>query len=109
LRKVFIDDGVDWRLLRSLAPHEVKTARQMGWSELKNGTLLREAAVQFDVFLSTDSGIEHQNNIATIDIAVVILEPKRNKLSELLPLVPQLLKILPTLLPGTVTCVSPEN
>jgi hypothetical protein len=109
LKKVFIDECVDWRLLRSLELYEVKTARQMGWSVLKNGILLREAAAQFDVFLSTDSGIEHQNNIAIIDIAVVILEPKRNKLSELLPLVPKLLEILPSVLPGTVTRVAPEN
>jgi hypothetical protein len=109
LKKVFIDECVDWRLLRSLAPYEVKTAKQMGWSELKNGKLLREASVQFDVFLSTDSGIEHQNNIASINIAVVILEPRRNKLSELLPLLPRLLEILPGTLPGTVTRVAPEN
>jgi hypothetical protein len=81
----------------------------MGWSELKNGTLLREAAAQFDVSFSTDSGIEPQKNIATIDIAVVILEPKRNKLAELIPLVPKLLEILPGVLPGTVTRVASER
>lgn len=106
---MFIDECVDWRLLRSLEGHEVKTAKQMGWSELKNGTLLREAAKQFDVFLSTDSGIEHQNNLFAIDIAVVILEPKRNKLSELVPLVSKLLKVLPNLQAGTVTRIAPDE
>jgi hypothetical protein len=109
IKRVFIDECVDWRLLRSLAPYEVKTAKQMGWSELKNGKLLREASAPFDVFLSTDSGIEHQNNIAAIDIAVIILEPKLNKLSELLPLVPKLLAAMPGAVPGTVTRIAPEN
>jgi hypothetical protein len=109
LKKLFIDECVDWRFSRSLALFEVRTARQMGWSELKNGKLLREAAAQFDVFLSTDSGIEYQNNISTIDIAVIILEPKRNKLSELQLLVPKLLDKLPTVQPRTVTRITPEN
>jgi hypothetical protein len=54
LKRIFVDECVDWRIARSLGQYEVKTARQMGWSELKNGVLLREAAAQFDVFLSTD-------------------------------------------------------
>lgn len=39
--RVLLDECVDWRLLRDLTGHDVKTARQMGWSELKNGHLLR--------------------------------------------------------------------
>jgi hypothetical protein len=64
--------------------------------------------VQFDALLSTDSGIAHQNNTASIDIAVVVMEPKRNKLLELLPLVPRLLEILPGSLPRTVTHIAPD-
>jgi hypothetical protein len=30
---------MDWRIIRSLTQFEVKTAKQMGWSALKNGTL----------------------------------------------------------------------
>jgi hypothetical protein len=38
--RVLLDECVDWRLLRDLTGHDVKTARQMGWSEVKNGKLL---------------------------------------------------------------------
>ena len=38
--KIFIDECVDWRLARDIVGHEVKTARQMGWSTIKNGELL---------------------------------------------------------------------
>jgi hypothetical protein len=101
---------MDWRIIRSLTQFEVKTAKQMGWSALKNGTLLREAANQFDVFLSTDSGIEFQNNIREIEIAVIILEPKRNRLAELLPLVPKLLTAIESAQLGTVSrIVAVEN
>jgi hypothetical protein len=47
--RVLLDECVDWRLLRDLTGHDVKTARQMGWSELKNGKLLRLTADHFDV------------------------------------------------------------
>jgi hypothetical protein len=34
--KILIDECVDWRLSRDIVGHEVKTARQMGWSSVKN-------------------------------------------------------------------------
>ena len=46
--RVLLDECVDWRLARELAPHEVKTARQMGWTALKNGELLALAATHFE-------------------------------------------------------------
>jgi predicted nuclease of predicted toxin-antitoxin system len=52
--KVLLDECVDWRLARDLVGHEVKTARQMGWTTVKNGELLALAAEQFDVFITVD-------------------------------------------------------
>jgi hypothetical protein len=46
--KVFLDECVDWRLMPELAGHDVSTARQMGWTTIKNGTLLALASQQFD-------------------------------------------------------------
>jgi predicted nuclease of predicted toxin-antitoxin system len=108
LKKVLLDECVDWRLARSLTQFSVYTARQKGWSDLKNGTLLRKAAEEFEVVVSTDRGIEHQNNLKQIGIAVVILLPKRNKLSELTPLVPDLIKAIEKINKGEATCV-PKN
>jgi hypothetical protein len=50
--KVLIDECIDWRLGRDITGHEVKTARQMGWSSVKNGELLALAEEEFDVFVS---------------------------------------------------------
>jgi hypothetical protein len=47
LLKVLVDECVDWRLSRDIVGHEVKTARQMEWSTIKNGDLLSLAAKQF--------------------------------------------------------------
>ena len=55
--RVLLDECVDWRLLRDLMGHDVKTARQMGWSEVKNGKLLRLTAGHFDVFVTVDRNL----------------------------------------------------
>jgi hypothetical protein len=41
--KVLLDECIDWRLAREIAGHEVATARQMGWTTIKNGELLKLA------------------------------------------------------------------
>ena len=58
--KVFIDECVDWRLARDIVGHEVKTARQMGWSTIKNGELLALTAKEFEVFVTVDRNLSFQ-------------------------------------------------
>jgi hypothetical protein len=43
---------------------EVFTAYQRGWSELKNGELLRAAeADRVEIFVTSDKNIRHQQNL----------------------------------------------
>jgi predicted nuclease of predicted toxin-antitoxin system len=104
--RIFIDECIDWRLTRCFGEIETKTARQMGWSELKNGKLLREAAKQFDVFVTVDRSIEFQNNLSQIPIAVVILVAQSNLLQSLAALVPKVIEKIPDLAVGTVTRIN---
>jgi hypothetical protein len=57
--QVLLDECVDWRLMRDLTGHDVKPARQMGWSEIKNGQLLKLAASAFDVFITVDKNLSY--------------------------------------------------
>jgi hypothetical protein len=66
----------------------------MGRVALKNGDLLAAASGQFDVLVTTEQRLSDQQNISTLAIAVVILVAGRNKLEFLLPLAPQLRKVL---------------
>lgn len=50
--RVLLDECVDWRLARDIVGHDVKTARQMGWTTITNGELLALAAEHFDVFIT---------------------------------------------------------
>jgi hypothetical protein len=101
--RVLVDECVDWRLSRDLVGHDVKTARQMGWSTIRNGELLASAAKEFDVFVTVDRNLSFQQNLPVFSIAVIVLRAKTNRLSDLRPLVPDLLAAIPTAKPGAVT------
>lgn len=45
----------------------------MGWGQLKNGALLREAELQFDVFITADQNLKHQQAIAGRGLAILVL------------------------------------
>jgi hypothetical protein len=103
--KVLLDECVDWRLLRELVGHEVKTARQMGWATVKNGELLVSAAKEFEVFVTVDRNLSFQQNLPTFDIAVIVLSDSSNRLTDLQLPVPNLLAAIPTAKRGVATLI----
>ena len=62
--KILFDHCVPKPLRRHIPGHEIKTAYEMGWSKLTNGMLLDVAQVEFDVLLTVDQNIRHQQSIA---------------------------------------------
>lgn len=103
--RVLVDECVDWRLSRDIVGHEVRTARQMGWSTIKNGELLALAAKDFDVFITVDRNLSFQQNLPAFTIAVIVLCAPSNRLADLQPLVPELLALIPSAKRGAVTYV----
>ncbi|HXZ16259.1 MAG TPA: DUF5615 family PIN-like protein [Roseiarcus sp.] len=98
--RVLLGECVDWRLARDIVGHDVKTARQMGWTAIKNGELLALAVKHFDVFVTVDRSLSFQQNISALSIAIVILQAKSNRLADLMPLTPQLLAAIEFARPG---------
>lgn len=88
--RVLLDECVDWRLSREIAGHDVKTARQMGWSAIRNGELLALAEKAFDVSVTVDRNLSFQQNLPAFTISVVVLRARSNRLADLRPLVPAL-------------------
>jgi hypothetical protein len=103
--KILLDECVDWRLARAIVGHDIKTARQMGWTAIKNGELLGLASDQFDVFVTVDRNLSFQQNPRGLRIAVVVMHARTNRLSDLLPLVPDLLTAIGSAKPGVVSKV----
>jgi len=104
--RILLDECVDWRLLRDLPSHDVKTVRQMGWNETVNGALLTLAQQKFDVLVTTDKNLSFQQNVARFDIGVVVLRARSARLRHLRELVPTLLKRLPDVKGGEIHTLS---
>ena len=57
-----------------LERHTARTAAQQGWDKLGNGDLLTAAEeAGFDLLLTTDKNMRHQQNLAGRKIAIVVL------------------------------------
>lgn len=104
--RVLLDESVPVRLRRHLPGHDVRTAVEMGWSGIKNGKLLALAGGQFDAFVTVEKNLQYQQNLATLPIAVVVLDARSNELRSLLELLPRLETALTSLRPRSLTVVS---
>lgn len=100
--KILFDHCVDRRLRNHLSGHSVRLAKEERLEGLSNGQLLQVAQHTFDVLLTTDKGIKYQQNLPEYDIALIVLRGVRNKASELVELVPAVLKTLETIQSGDV-------
>ena len=100
--RVLLDACVPRRLRDHLPQHEVRTAQQMGWGNLDDGPLLDAMANHFDALVTVDKGLAKQQNINARPFGLVVLRAKTNRLADLLPLVPGLLRTLETLRPGEI-------
>lgn len=104
--KIFLDHCVPKRLLRLLSEYEVKTAYQMGWAAKKNGELLRLVESEFEVFLTVDQNLRHQQNLASSSLKFIVLVASNNRYDSLALLIPQVKAALAVLAPGNVIEIS---
>jgi hypothetical protein len=81
--KVLLDENLPHDLRPLLMPmHDVYTVAYLGWSGLENGDLLAEAAAQhFDVMVTRDSGVEYEQNLTNLPIAVISFRPAATRLT----------------------------
>jgi hypothetical protein len=71
---ILFDHGTPKGLIRALPEHTIHTAQAKGWDTLSNGALLNVAEdAGFDLLLTTDRRIRHQQNLKERRIALVIL------------------------------------
>jgi hypothetical protein len=104
--RVLLDECIDRRLGRDLIEHEVQTVPQMGWAGVLDGDLLPLAAVEFDVFITVDRNLPYQQNLTVLDLAVLVLVARSNRLADLQPLVPEILAVIPVAPKGVATTIA---
>ena len=71
--RFLFDQGTPLPLRHALIGHHVSTAHEMGWAELNNGDLLEAAEAAFDLLVTTDKNLHHQQNLARRKLAVLVL------------------------------------
>jgi len=102
--RILFDQGTPVGIRDSLSEHFVRTVRQQGWSTLLNGELLRAAEeAGFDVLLTTDKNLAHQQNLRNRRIAIVALG--RSRWSLIQPALSRILAAVTAAQPGTFRVV----
>lgn len=105
--KVFVDECVTYLLMPHLARHDFTHILDTPWRGMKNGALLRLVESSYDVFLTTDRHLPHQQNLRQLNLAFLIMRGVSNKIEDLLPLVPETLQALDRIGTGDLVIISP--
>jgi len=98
---ILLDECVDRRLRGYLTGHRVKTVQECGWSGLENGELMAVIRAQFEVFITFDKNLLHQQNITKYPMAfMVVARPSQNS-DDLRPMAEKIILALPSTKIGT--------
>lgn len=100
--RILLDECLPRQLSGELTGHEVVTVQKAGWAGFKNGKLLTKISGRFEVFITIDRHIEREQKIP-LDVAVIAVRARSNRIQDLRPLVPELLKIVKEAKPGRST------
>jgi predicted nuclease of predicted toxin-antitoxin system len=98
--KLLLDECLPKKLKREFAGHHVSTVPEMGWASIKNGALLNLAETEFDVFITVDTNIQYQQNLAGRKLAIIQLVTVSNDIEILKPLMPSVLSAIDSIKPG---------
>ena len=95
LKKPFLDVG-----------HTAQNVEDMGWRGTKDRELLALANVfPFDVFITSDKNLPYQQNLQNLALRVVVLNASSTRPDHLLPLITQIIPLLQSLVPGSITLI----
>lgn len=102
MKRVLLDENLPHLLAPEFPEHEVRTVAQAGWKGVKNGQLLRLASEQFDVFLTADRSIPHQQPVAKLALGFVILAIGSLALDDIVPYLLAMRDAISSVGPGEV-------
>ena len=105
--KLLLDENLPHGLRGELAPHDVFTVAYPGWSGIDNGELLAKAAGDsFDALITNDRGLEYEQNLQSLPVAVIVLLAEANTIEAIRPLLPALRAAVSGLEPCTFVKLS---
>lgn len=104
--RILIDESLPRRLKQEFSGHQVATVPEMGWASKTNGELLSLAIGEFDVLVTADQNLQHQQNLEQAEISVLVMAARTNRFEDLNPLVPRALTALESIQPGDVVRIT---
>jgi hypothetical protein len=78
----------------------------VGAAGITNGRLIALAQNRFDVFITVDQNLEHQQNLANLSFGIVVVSLPDNNIKYFRPIFDQLLRAAQSAKPGQVVRVS---
>ena len=104
--RVLLDESVPRQLATELCGHDVRTVVQVGWTGIQNGELLRRGAqAGFEVLVTMDRNLEHQQNIARAGLGLLVVLARDSRVETVLPLAGSIIAALGQVRPGMVVHV----
>lgn len=100
--RIILDECLPRRLLRDLSDHVVTTVPRQGWASVTNGALLKRVELEFDLFITMDSSIVHQQNLDKLQICLIVLHGPNSRYETLEPLLPQIQDAIKQARPGSI-------
>ena len=100
--RVLLDENLPVDLAAELALHEVATITGLGWRGIKNSELLHRAQESSEVLVTMDRNLEFQQNIAGLELSVILVLAHSNRMVHLGPVVPAILEALEAVQPGEI-------
>ena len=83
----------------------VEHVEDLGFKGKKNGELLAALSGTYDVLVTGDTNLEHQQNLRNFDIAGVLIHPRRLTIEQIRPLVPRVVAAFATATKHAVTTI----
>ncbi len=107
--RILLDECVNPRVKDAFPAGAVETVQSMGWAGITNGKLMALAQATFDVFVTVDQNLEHQQNLAKLTLGLVVVSVPDNNIKYFRPIFHQMLQAAESVKPGEVIyIISPE-
>jgi hypothetical protein len=93
--RVLLDEDVPRYLKQDLVGHQITTVPEIGWAGVRNGVLLGlAAAAGFEVLLTCDRNMQHQQNVPALGLALIVLAVPDKKPDTIRQHIPEILAVL---------------
>jgi predicted nuclease of predicted toxin-antitoxin system len=102
--KLLLDECLPRKMkfLFSGSGHTCETVREAGFGGKENGELLSLAEGKFEVLITVDKNLRHQQNLTNRRIAISVVRAASNDIDDIRPHLPEMLTALRSIKSGQI-------